>query len=87
MPSEDGDGVVHRGPLTMAILNKKQIMPSEDGNGWSIGFLLRWLSAKGSKICHPKMGGGVINWGPLTIATLKFQFTLMKFSFGKHVSC
>ena len=50
--SEDGDGVVHRGPLTMAIFQRKQDMPSED---WG--------------------GGGMINWGPFTIAILKFQFT------------
>ena len=32
---EDGDSMVHRGPLTMAISNRKQDMTSEDGD-WVI---------------------------------------------------
>ena len=52
MPSEYGDGGLHRGPLTMAIFSRKEDMLSEDGD-WVVnwGPLIRWLSLTGSKIC------------------------------------
>ena len=33
MPSEDGNGVLRRGRLTIPVINRKQDMPSEDVNG------------------------------------------------------